>query len=313
MRKTFYALLTVSILFLSAHTARAENIDPDDIDQQFAWAENVGWLNFEPAFGSGVTVGHRSLTGYVWAENIGWISLSCENTASCDIVDYGVTNDLVGNLSGYAWGENVGWISFSCENMASCYTVDYGVSIDEDGQFYGYAWAENIGWINFDLLDEPNYTVVTSWEADRDFDTVPDIDDNCPDTPNANQANSDNDLMGDACDPDDDNDGILDDNDTCSLEDATGRDADADGCIDTLVLLSGVVEDLELFEKFEKKLLKKIQKIQTALDNGKDKKVLNRLESFIKKINKQRGKNISEADADMLIAYAQNLISNLID
>ena len=26
----------------------AENIDPDNDDSQYAWAENVGWINAEP-------------------------------------------------------------------------------------------------------------------------------------------------------------------------------------------------------------------------------------------------------------------------
>jgi hypothetical protein len=51
--------------------------------------------------------------------------------------------------------------------------------------------------------------------CDTDGDGVFDDDDNCPDTPNADQADFDNDGSGDACDADDDNDGILDENDTC--------------------------------------------------------------------------------------------------
>jgi hypothetical protein len=46
---------------------------------------------------------------------------------------------------------------------------------------------------------------------DTDDDTVPDSQDNCPDTPNAAQTNTDGDALGDACDPDDENDGIVDD------------------------------------------------------------------------------------------------------
>ncbi|MHC4575329.1 MAG: hypothetical protein ACYS76_14565 [Planctomycetota bacterium] len=137
----------------------AENIDPNEDGSQYAYGENIGWLNFEPSQGDGARVSETQLTGYVWAENIGWVSLSCENTATCGTVNYGVTNDGARNLAGYAWAENVGWISFSCENTASCGTVDYGVTIDADGEFAGYAWAENIGWINFNSVDLYGYNV----------------------------------------------------------------------------------------------------------------------------------------------------------
>lgn len=45
---------------------------------------------------------------------------------------------------------------------------------------------------------------------DLDGDGIPDTSDNCPNTPNANQANNDGDAFGDVCDPDDDNDGMSD-------------------------------------------------------------------------------------------------------
>lgn len=129
----------------------AENIDPYNNDSQYAYGENVGWLNFEPNTGDGVQVAADKLTGYVWAENIGWINLSCENTGYCATVNFGVANDGAGNLSGYAWAENVGWINF--DPIVSGDPTDYSVKIDGDGNFSGWAWAENIGWINFNLAD----------------------------------------------------------------------------------------------------------------------------------------------------------------
>ena len=153
---------------LSAAIAFAENIDSGD---QYAWGENVGWLNAEPLGngGPGVTVSNTALTGYMWGENIGWVNLNCANTTcSGPAGPWGVTNDGSGKLGGYAWGENVGWISFSCKNKpSSCAGTDnYGVHIDPGtGVFRGYAWGENIGWISFSDTSPFPYQVRTDWRG----------------------------------------------------------------------------------------------------------------------------------------------------
>jgi hypothetical protein len=157
------------VAVLGAAVAFAENVDPDDNGHQYAWGENVGWINAEPGGdgGYGMQVFDTNLSGYLWGENIGWISLCCGNTNSCVTgVDYCVDNYPAGtgNLRGYAWGENVGWISFSCQNTASCGTVNYGVHIDPaTGVFSGYAWGENIGWINFSV--PADYRIETEWRG----------------------------------------------------------------------------------------------------------------------------------------------------
>ncbi len=53
---------------------------------------------------------------------------------------------------------------------------------------------------------------------DTDGDGIPDGQDNCPNTPNPDQADNDQDGMGNVCDPDDDNDGTLDINDDCPYD-----------------------------------------------------------------------------------------------
>lgn len=121
------------------------NIDPANNGSQFAWGENVGWINLKPTWGPGVTVTNASVTGYAWGENIGRINFSPSNG--------GVLNNVTGNLSGHAWAENAGWIDFS--------TPSGGVRINpSSGVFSGYAWGENIGWINFGPAGR---TIVTSW------------------------------------------------------------------------------------------------------------------------------------------------------
>jgi hypothetical protein len=76
------------------------------------------------------------------------------------------------------------------------------------------------------------------WFPDADVDGLADGDDNCPNVANPNQADNDNDGIGDPCDNDDDNDGVLDANDNCPLvansnqadydNDGTGDVCDAD-------------------------------------------------------------------------------------
>lgn len=75
-----------------------------------------------------------------------------------------------------------------------------------------------------------SYTVVKLADTDTDGDGVADINDNCPTTPNANQADADADGIGDVCDNDADNDGVIDANDNCpNTANANQADADNDG------------------------------------------------------------------------------------
>ncbi len=145
----------------AAPCARAENVDPAATGEQYAWGENVGWINAQPLGpgGPGLHVGDYWLTGWIWSENAGWINLSCSNRGTCDAAGYGVSNDGHGRLSGFAWGENVGWIDFA--------PADGGVRIDPaTGLFGGLAWGENVGWINFDASAAGlGLSVRTAWRC----------------------------------------------------------------------------------------------------------------------------------------------------
>lgn len=131
------------MLFCLTGLVSAENIDPDNDGSQYAYGENIGWVNFEPSIPEpnvGATVADNRLTGFIWAENIGWLNLSPGAYG-------GIFNDGNGLLHGYAWGENVGWLNFDPQVFGD--PNRYGVTIDSEGNFDGWAWGENIGWINF--------------------------------------------------------------------------------------------------------------------------------------------------------------------
>ena len=83
-------IVLAASVFLVGGFALAENMDPANDGSQYAWAENLGWINLQPSGpgGPGVQVSDSRLTGWAWAENAGWISLSCENTSSCGTTAY---------------------------------------------------------------------------------------------------------------------------------------------------------------------------------------------------------------------------------
>lgn len=167
----------VAITIFSIAVSAADAGTPRE--NRFAWAENVGWINFEgqPAGEGRVRFLQTGLAGYAWGENIGWINVGqcgvyrpADDQGPAGIFDndperFGVRvegspGDALRPLSGWAWGENVGWINFNTWDLG---TLDEagnpaGARVEGD-RLRGYAWAENIGWINFD--DDEHFVSVT--------------------------------------------------------------------------------------------------------------------------------------------------------
>lgn len=109
------------------------------------------------------------------------------------------------------WGEPVKTGSF--ENTAGLQNIEFDTPVK--GRF-----------LRFKALSEVNGE---AWTSIAELTLVGCINDNCPGVDNEDQADFDNDGIGDACDEDDDNDGILDTLDECP-ETPLGDRVDEKGC-----------------------------------------------------------------------------------
>jgi len=108
----------------------------------------------------------------------------------------------------------------------------------------GFIYQGQVDVFNSTLGHNGGFDVgIMSYARDYDADGLTDGIDNCPRVANPEQTDSDGDLYGDACDDDDDGDGVIDDYDDCSpgeidWNSAPNTDHDGDGCRD-------VTEDLD--------------------------------------------------------------------
>lgn len=113
---------------------------------RYAWAANLGWLDWQGNVSSGAVLGDYVCSGYIYSANAGWIHLGSGQPTNQiryqnnSAADFGVNHDGLGNLRGYAWGANIGWINF--ENVGAP-KVDLLT-----GKLSGHAWSANCGWIS---------------------------------------------------------------------------------------------------------------------------------------------------------------------
>ncbi len=105
-------------------------------------------------------------------------------------------------------------------------------SKDSDGDGVGDNTDNCLNTANLDQLDTDQDLKGDVCDADIDNDTVVNEVDNCPKVVNITQLNTDGDALGDACDADTDNDSVLNVNDNCPLivnTDQLNADGDALG------------------------------------------------------------------------------------
>ena len=120
---------------------------------------------------------------------------------------------------------------FASATLGGTFIDQFGSSGSGDGQFSqptGVALAPG-GWLY--VSDTGNGRIVRLRYDDADGDFVLDAGDNCRGVHNPDQRDTDHDGLGDACDPDIDNDGVQNAQDRCPLT-RRGPDLNHDGCAD---------------------------------------------------------------------------------
>ena len=145
------------LLALSASTAFAGGIDPEQLDLHWGWSENAGWITAAPDAppGSRLELSAGQLSGFFWSPSLGWINAHCRTLAGCGEAAWGlelVADDQDGSalrLTGWMWSENAGWIRAQCASGEACTGVASGLRVDRTtGLVDGWLWGENIGWIS---------------------------------------------------------------------------------------------------------------------------------------------------------------------
>jgi len=117
-----------------------------DAVNHYAYAANLGWMDWRGSSVNGAVVGLSVLSGNIYSANVGWIALGNGTPANGhaylnhSATDFGVNRDAAGNLRGYAYGANIGWISFEANGAPKMDLVT--------GQFSGCAYSANCGWIS---------------------------------------------------------------------------------------------------------------------------------------------------------------------
>jgi hypothetical protein len=117
-----------------------------DAANRYAYAANVGWLDWAGDTTNGAVIGEYVCSGYLYSANAGWINLGSGSPTNgiryqnLSADDFGVNQDGLGNLRGYAYGANIGWINFESTGAPKVNLITGGLS--------GCVWSANCGWIS---------------------------------------------------------------------------------------------------------------------------------------------------------------------
>src|SRR5579872_2956935 len=117
MTSTLFRKLTGLFVFASCVASVQAGTTIDETNR-YAYAANLGWVDWVADTNNGAVIGEYVCSGYLYSANVGWINLGSGSPANQiqyqnnSATDFGVNQDGLGNLSGYAYGANIGWINF---------------------------------------------------------------------------------------------------------------------------------------------------------------------------------------------------------
>lgn len=201
-------------------------------------------------------------------------SVRCLLVEGDDAVIVGRVTAAEGPGASYYWGYDI-----------VLHTTDGGTPGPEgDGAYFYFglanascdSYAFNVFWGTRTPLTTGDISIVDGL-ADADFDGVEQAADNCPTVANPNQADIDQDGLGDACDTSDD-------------RTAAEQLADLIAQLQAAPVGSG------------NSFLAKLQAIAASIDGGDTQAACNQLSAFDNEVRAQTGKKLTESEAATLLA-----------